>query len=53
MFGLIASFATTCCSGRQLVPGFEQAELKCLVDLLDELEIGGYAGRRVELELDH
>ena len=38
---------------RQLVTGLEQSELQRLVDLLDELEVGGDARARVEVELDH
>ncbi len=38
---------------RQLVTWLEKPELQGLMDLLDQLQVGGDAGSRVELELDH
>src|SRR5229473_1506253 len=38
---------------RQLVTWFEEAELQGVMDLLDQLEIGGHARSGIELELDH
>ena len=39
--------------GRQLVSGLEDAELQGLVDLLDQLQVGGDARSGIELEFDH
>ena len=39
--------------GRQLVTRLEHAQLQGLVDLLDQLEVGGDPRSGVELELDH
>ena len=38
---------------RQLVAFVQQSEPQCLPDLLHELLVGGDAGTRVEVELDH
>jgi hypothetical protein len=38
---------------RQLVSRLEEAELQCLMDLMNQLEICGHARTRVELKLDH
>ena len=39
--------------GRQLVARPQQAEPQRVMDLLDQLEVGGDTGAGVELELDH
>ena len=39
--------------GRQLVARLEEPELQRLMDLLDQLQVGGDARGGVELELDH
>jgi len=40
-------------SRRQLVARFEQAKLQGLMNLLDQLQIGGDTGSGVQLKLDH
>jgi hypothetical protein len=40
-------------SGWQLVTRFEQAQLQGLMDLVDQLEVGGHSRSGVQLELDH
>ena len=39
--------------GGQLVARLQEAEPQSVMDLLDQLEVGGDTGNGVELELDH
>jgi len=51
--GINSQFDDDLLGRRELITWFEETKLKGLVNLVDQLEIRGDAGRRVELKLNH